>query len=119
MPVLHRHREGLKIALPTARKLPDKLIASVLNRAGHKPPISSRALGLNSWPTGMLHDQEVNKILDIEGCNEPVVFFLGAGSGNSTPVRRDLLSISAANNLKKSSAARVLGGNYRSTGIPI
>lgn len=39
-------------------------------------------LGLDPWLTAALLDTEINQLLKIEGTNEQVLFFVGAGNGN-------------------------------------
>ncbi|NNM60156.1 MAG: SagB/ThcOx family dehydrogenase [Legionellales bacterium] len=45
--------------------------------------LSATAAGLNTWMTGAFNDSEIEQFLGINGYNESVILYVGAGYGNS------------------------------------
>lgn len=48
--------------------------------------LSATALGLNTWLSGVFMDVEVEKLLKINETSEQVLFFMGAGLGDNSPI---------------------------------
>ena len=46
--------------------------------------LSSTDLGFHTWPTGQFYDEEINRLLGIDGVCESVLFFAGAGYGSGS-----------------------------------
>jgi SagB-type dehydrogenase family enzyme len=56
----------------------------------------STALGLKTWLTGHFYDDEINRLLGVDGVSESVLLFAGAGPGMGAVFSPKMLSAIAA-----------------------
>ncbi|ROS01088.1 SagB-type dehydrogenase family enzyme [Sinobacterium caligoides] len=60
---------------------------NVLLDAGHLSQsfqLTATAEGLNTWITGAFNDSRIEEVLDIDGINDAVIFYVAAGMGSSS-----------------------------------